>query len=152
MVDFDSSYRLTYLQTVRLRPRALLTCELILRQAPLPNWTYETMVSRFAQLVRQVVRLVRPTRHLNRGKGASRLESRSELSRRYLGELCELVGDGQISRALAQRVIDDLFEPKLGYNLRQVRLSVWRSYCEDRTNRLGLQKVECQPGVSGDYV
>lgn len=69
------------------------------------------------------------------------VESRSELSARYLRELSELIDDRQISAADARTVIDDLFEPEQAGAAPRVRLSVWRAYLKDRTGHVGLHLV-----------
>lgn len=72
---------------------------------------------------------------------AGRLDSRAELSARYLQELSELVADGRISAAVAARIADDLFEPDRPGTPRRLRLSVWRRYVQERSGHVGPHLV-----------
>ena len=80
---------------------------------------------------------------MRRGKrGApAMVESRRELSARYIRELSELVNDRQISSSDAEKVVRDLFEPHDGVSAPRVRLAVWRSYVKERTGQSGLTLV-----------
>jgi len=80
---------------------------------------------------------------MRRGKrGAPAVvESRRELSARYMRELSELVDDRQISSSDAEKVVRDLFEPGDGGSAPRVRLAVWRSYVKERTGQAGLTLV-----------
>jgi len=69
------------------------------------------------------------------------VESRRELSARYMRELSELVDDRQISSSDAEKVVRDLFEPGDGGSAPRVRLAVWRSYVKERTGQAGLTLV-----------
>jgi hypothetical protein len=76
---------------------------------------------------------------------ASPIESRRELSARYMRELSELVDDRRISAAVAEKVVSDMFEPDEAGEPRRVRLAIWQSYVRDRTGEVGLRLVggEC---------
>ena len=69
------------------------------------------------------------------------VESRRELSARYMRELSELIDDRQLSSSDAERVVRDLFEPGEGSSAPRVRLAVWRSYVKERTGKVGLKLV-----------
>ena len=62
-------------------------------------------------------------------------ESSVELARRYRRELQDLVDLGEISRATAQRVLDDLLEPERPGKARRVRLPIWMEHCEEVERR-----------------
>jgi len=79
------------------------------------------------------------------GSAEPAVESRRELSARYLRELDELVDDRQISRSDAKKVVEDLFEPGEPGSARRVRLAVWRSYLTERTGQSGLRLVRDEP-------
>ena len=80
---------------------------------------------------------------MRRGKRGARaaVESRRELSARYMRELSELVDDRQISSSDAEKVVRDLFEPGDGGSAPRVRLAVWRAYVKERTGQSGLTLV-----------
>jgi hypothetical protein len=63
------------------------------------------------------------------------IESPSELGDRFRRELRELVDLGEISPSVAQRVLDDLFEPDATAGGGALRWSVWLSYVEELTGR-----------------
>ena len=65
------------------------------------------------------------------------LETPRQLSRRYFHELQELVSQGEISAAIAQRILDDLFEPGDADQPPMIRGSVWCAYAEDLTKERG---------------
>ena len=69
------------------------------------------------------------------------VESRRELSARYMRELSELVDDRQLSPSDAERVVRDLFEPVEASSAPRVRLAVWRSYVKERTGQVGLKLI-----------
>ena len=71
----------------------------------------------------------------------TKVESRRELSARYMRELSELVDDRQLSPSDAERVVQDLFEPGEASSAPRVRLAVWRSYVKERTGQVGLKLV-----------
>lgn len=104
------------------------------------------MASLLSRLLRRGSRLVRKSPWSDSADGErKRIESRRDLSLRYLSELSELVGDRRISATMAQQVIDDLFEPEEPGVPRRVRLRVWRSYLKDRTGHIGLHLVGSDP-------
>ena len=65
------------------------------------------------------------------------MESRSELSNRFIRELREMVDDREISLAAARHIADDMFEAEEAGQPRRVRLAVWQSYLTDRTGHAG---------------
>lgn len=65
-------------------------------------------------------------------KKSELVESREVLSGRYMGELRELLDDGEISLSVAQRVIDDMFEPLQPGAPPRVRMEVWQAYVRER--------------------
>jgi len=100
------------------------------------------MASAVARILRnacpEFVRLALP----RSTQGAVCSESRGDLSGRYMRELAELIDDRQISAAVAQQVIEDLFEPQAPGPARRVRLGVWRAYLKDRTGYIGPSVVD----------
>lgn len=87
-------------------------------------------VARFLQLIRRSKR-----------GAATVVESRRELSARYMRELSELVDDRQITSSDAEKVIRDLLDPSETGSTPRVRLAVWRSYVRERTGQVGLKLV-----------
>ena len=61
------------------------------------------------------------------------VQTPGQLAELYLGELAELVEQGEISADFARRVTDDLFEPAQPGQARKLRPSVWRSYVAQLT-------------------
>jgi hypothetical protein len=76
------------------------------------------------------------------------VESRSELSQRYMRELQELVDLGELELDAAERIRTDLFEPTGPGELPRLRLRFWQSYLRDRTGHVGPHLVG--PGLGGD--
>lgn len=60
------------------------------------------------------------------------IETPAELGNRYLGELQALVDDGEISLSVAQRILDDLFDPAAPGDQPRLKWSVWCAYVEDQ--------------------
>jgi hypothetical protein len=60
------------------------------------------------------------------------VQSPQQLGEQYLRELRELLDEGEISAAFAQRVRDDLFETGGPDQLPALKWSVWCSYVEDQ--------------------
>lgn len=58
------------------------------------------------------------------------IESPNELAERFWRELRELVEQGEIGPAVADRVRDDLFEPVEAGQRPRLKWSVWCSYIE----------------------
>ena len=58
------------------------------------------------------------------------IETPRQLGERYRRELRELVDDGEISESVAQRIMDDLFEPAPAGGAPTLRWSVWSTYVE----------------------
>ena len=73
--------------------------------------------------------------------GAEQIETRRELSERFLRELDELVWDGEFSRAVAEQIARDIFEPLTPGRRPLVRAEVWQSYVRERTGSVGLYAV-----------
>ena len=87
-------------------------------------------------------RLIATGRKLLEGRLFERpepLESRQELSLRYLRELQELIDDGEIDVAAAERIRCDLFEE--GVNGNRLKLAVYQSYLTERTGTTGPRLV-----------
>jgi hypothetical protein len=59
-------------------------------------------------------------------------ESPGELGARYWSELRELVASGEISSAFAQRVVDDLFEPREPGKPPVLKWSAWRAHRKEQ--------------------
>lgn len=62
------------------------------------------------------------------------IETPQVLARRYWTELAELVDQGEISAALADRVRDDMFEAGSTEAVPRLRDSIWRSYLAEARN------------------
>lgn len=69
------------------------------------------------------------------------LESRRELSNRYLLELQELIDGAEITPAVARRIREDLFEIRDGEQLPLLRISVWRKHRLEQTGWSDLYLV-----------
>lgn len=72
---------------------------------------------------------------------AEPIETRRELSERFLRELDELVWDGEFSRGVAEQIARDIFEPPAPGRRPLVRVEVWQSYIRDRTGSVALYAV-----------
>lgn len=101
----------------------------------MPGWS--SAVAGFLQSLRRRARGPEPA-----------VESRRELSERYMRELSELIDDRQISRSDAERVVQDLFQQGEPGSAPRVRLEVWRSYLAERTGQTGLRLVGAEPASS----
>ena len=64
------------------------------------------------------------------------IENPRQLGERYLQELRDLVDEGKITAALAERVVEDLFDAEEEGQL-LLKWSVWCSYIEEQ-QQLGL--------------
>lgn len=60
------------------------------------------------------------------------VETREELSERWMDELLELIEQGDISPAIARRIRDDQFEPTADGSPPLLRASVWQAYLAER--------------------
>ena len=69
------------------------------------------------------------------------IETPHQLAERYRQELRELVDDGEISAAVAERVTDDLFEAATAGEPPTVRWSVWCAYVENAERNLPPGRV-----------
>jgi len=58
--------------------------------------------------------------------------NRGELSDLYLQELAELVSSGELGRAAAREIMNDLFDPGEPGRPRLVSEETWRSYVEEQ--------------------
>lgn len=77
--------------------------------------------------------------------GNDPIETPRQLAERYQRELREMVDDGEISRAVAQRIMDDLFESAPADEPRLLRWSIWSAYVEE-ADRASLRR---QVGIFG---
>jgi len=80
------------------------------------------------------------------------LETRRELSIRYMQELSELLHEHEISSAVADQLIRDLFEPEEPGEPRRVRTAVWQAYLKDRTGHVGphlVHDIHSEKGRAG---
>jgi hypothetical protein len=73
------------------------------------------------------------------------VETPRQLGERYSRELQELVDDGEISRSVAKRIMDDLFEPATPGEPPTVRWSVWHAYVEDADRNASLARLSGLP-------
>lgn len=59
------------------------------------------------------------------------LETPRQLGERFQRELREMVEAAEITPGLAERILNDLFEPAAPGQPRSLRWSVWSAYVED---------------------
>ena len=64
--------------------------------------------------------------------GEEAQEGPRQLGERYWRELHELVASGEISKAFARRLIDDLFEPMGEGQPPVLKWSVWSAYVDEQ--------------------
>jgi hypothetical protein len=95
------------------------------------------MLSAFRRLVRYPAELLSRFASTRSPVDDDLMQSRSELSNRFIRELREMVDDREISVAAARRIADDMFEAEEAGQPRRVRLAVWQSYLKDRTGHAG---------------
>lgn len=69
------------------------------------------------------------------------IETPRQLGERYRRELRELVDDGEISESVAQRIIDDLFEPAPAGEAPTLRWSVWSAYVESADRNASVARL-----------
>jgi len=67
------------------------------------------------------------------------IEGWSQLGERYRRELQELVDSGEIGAPAARRILDDLFEPAVRGEPRQLRWRVWKVYVEELSSVAGTR-------------
>jgi len=108
------------------------------------------MALALSQLLRRASETLRTFRRSASAKQADPIESRHDLSQRYMRELSELVSDRQITAAVAEQVIHDLFEPQQPGSAPRVRPAVWRAYLKDRTGHIGPYLVGSQSAPDQD--
>jgi hypothetical protein len=69
------------------------------------------------------------------------IETPRQLGERYRRELRELVDDGEISESVAQRIIDDSFEPAPAGEAPTLRWSVWSAYVESADRNASVARL-----------
>lgn len=95
--------------------------------------------------LRRLVRNALPAMDRRRSTAsAAPLETRDELSTRYMRELSDLVHGGEIGAAAARQIVLDLFDPAEHGHPPRLRLAVWQDYVRDRGGSLGPYLVARQ--------
>jgi hypothetical protein len=78
---------------------------------------------------------------MKRGVKEQAIESPAELAARLWLELRDLVEQGEISGAFAERVRKDLFEPPEPGKRPALKWSVWSSYVEGEAQLLSIRQM-----------
>jgi hypothetical protein len=78
---------------------------------------------------------------------AAGVRGRAALGDQFLRELRELVDDGDISAAMARRILDDFFEPAGPGARPTLKLSVWRACAENDPKAGAIARLRSGPGA-----